>query len=212
MKNAEHKSFRVEAKEDAEPGTFEGYASVWSNVDSYGDVMVRGAFADSISSRGLPAISYEHNWDAPPIGVVTDATEDEFGLRVKGRLFIEHPDVRSIYEAMKAGGLTEMSFAFLTKDAEDGTHKGEKVRFVKSVDWLEAAVVWKGANDAAKLVSVRKHPLEDDPDADERLAADLDAIAARAKEEALAAAERDRLLRSIDINLATAEPWETEDG
>lgn len=188
----EHKSFSVETKADDEPGTFTGYASAWGNVDSYGDVMVKGAFAESISSRGLPAISYEHNWEAPPIGVVTEALEDDYGLKVKGRLFIDHPDVSSIWQAMKAGGLTEMSFAFLTKDAENGTKDDEPVRFVKAVDWLEAAVVWKGANDRAQLVSVRKSP-------EQELAEQADEIVAAAQfgPEALA------LLRAIDLDLAT---------
>lgn len=204
----ERKSFRVEAKADAEPGTFRGYMSVWGNVDSYGDVMVRGAFDASIKTRGLPMLSWEHEWREGPIGVLTETGDDDKGQWVEGRIFTDSDLPRRVHESMKAGGIGEMSFAFLPKETTTETQEGEEVRLVKAVDWLEAAIVVKGANDEAKLIAVRKQPetkTVDDDDA--ALAAALDRIIAQG------AAERQRAdyMESL-TRLRLSEPAITNEG
>lgn len=209
MANIEHKSFVIESKADGQEGTFVGYAAVWGNPDSYGDVMVRGAFADSIASRGLPLLSWEHEWGLGPIGELTAALEDDTGLRVEGRLYTEDPLVARIYRSMRAGGITEMSFAFITKDAEPGVQDGEDVRLVKAVDWLEAALVVKGANDRAQLVSVRSVTEESlglGPDADAALEARIKEVIDRYAEQSAAdqaaqagAAERQEYLEALAV-------------
>lgn len=210
----EHKAFAVDLKADdsGEPGSFTGYASVFNNVDSYGDVMVKGAFADSIAERGLPLVSWEHAWEAlGPIGELTAAKEDDHGLKVEGKLYVDDPLVGRIHRSMKAGGVKDMSFAFMVKDADPIDEKNKKdfpagaTRAVKAVEWLETGIVVKGANAEAGLVSVRS--VGDDEAFEKRLEEVLqrrDAEEkARAEEEA-AEAERIAHLNS----LADVEPWE----
>lgn len=57
------------------------------------------------------------------------------------------------------------------------------------------------------ILAKQPHPLEPSAADDERLEQDLDAIAARAKEEA----EARRLLTTIDLDLAVLEPWEADE-
>ena len=41
-------SFQLEVKADGETGEFEGYGSVFGVVDSYGEVVDKGAFTESL--------------------------------------------------------------------------------------------------------------------------------------------------------------------
>jgi HK97 family phage prohead protease len=71
---------------DDNTGTFTGYGSIFGNVDSYGDIVVRGAFASQLKNKPAKSIKllWQHNSNQP-IGVYEDIYEDENGLFVKGR-------------------------------------------------------------------------------------------------------------------------------
>ncbi|MEX0297417.1 HK97 family phage prohead protease, partial [Pseudomonas putida] len=61
-------------KSVSDSGEFEGYGSVFGVEDSYGDVVVRGAFAASLAKwkekARLPAMLWQHQM-SEPIGVYT---------------------------------------------------------------------------------------------------------------------------------------------
>ena len=74
----ERKAFTAEVKaaEDGEPGSFTGYAAIFGNVDSFGDVMDPVSFDRTLSERGLPMLAWMHEWDlVGPIGVVVNTVE-----------------------------------------------------------------------------------------------------------------------------------------
>ena len=59
----------VKADDEGTVGEFTGYAAVWDNVDSYGDVTRKGAFVESLKSfgeggAGIPAY-WSHRMDDP---------------------------------------------------------------------------------------------------------------------------------------------------
>lgn len=69
---------------DGDAGSFEGYASRFGTVDSYGDTIDPGAYTDTIPqflTRGF--IGWGHDWN-DPIGIVTRASEDNAGLLLAG--------------------------------------------------------------------------------------------------------------------------------
>lgn len=69
--------------DDAGNGGFEGYASVFGVRDDGGDVVMPGAFAETIpdfTTRGF--IGLGHDWSGLPIGYVKDAYEDTRGLYI----------------------------------------------------------------------------------------------------------------------------------
>lgn len=70
---------------DSGPGSFEGRASTFGSLDSYGDIVDPGAYKDSLPdflTRGF--ISWGHDWSTP-IALVTKAEERDDGLWVAGR-------------------------------------------------------------------------------------------------------------------------------
>lgn len=75
---------KIEAN-GTDAGSFEGRASTFGSVDSYGDVVVPGAYRDTIPdflTRGF--IGWGHDWKEP-VGIVTAAEERTDGLYVSGQ-------------------------------------------------------------------------------------------------------------------------------
>ncbi len=148
----ETKNVPFELKGIEENGVFTGYGSVFGVLDFWDDVVVKGAFIDSIQKR-MPALLWQHKQDTP-IGVYTDIAEDEKGLKVTGRLLVD--DVRQAKEAyalLKAGALSGLSIGYIPLDweyKEDGD-----VRVLKEVEVWEISLVTFPANDAARVESVK---------------------------------------------------------
>lgn len=108
-------SFRFKADAIADDGTFSGYGSVWGVVDSYGDIVLPGAFQASLAAHAaagdMPKLLWQH-LPEEPIGVWQEMREDEHGLWAKGRLLTE---VRRGCEALallRAGALTGLSIGY----------------------------------------------------------------------------------------------------
>ncbi len=114
------KDLSFEIKAVNEDGFFSGYGSVFDNVDSYGDIVRKGAFVESIDeweSKGkMPPILWNHD-PADPIGVYTKMQEDEKGLYVEGKLLIDDvPRARQTHALMKAGAIDGLSIGYRVKD------------------------------------------------------------------------------------------------
>lgn len=166
----EYKSFPItEMKAIAggdQAGTFEAIVAVFGNVDDGGDRIERGAFKRTLSERGLPPIVWSHQWEVPPIGVVTEAVENNEGLRVKGRLFVgegeDSPVARQVYTAMKAqdgngkSPLREFSFGYSAKDYSIEAVDGEDIRVLKDLDLFEVGPTLVGMNPATRLLGVKQ--------------------------------------------------------
>ena len=106
---------------DAAAGEFDGYGAVFGNVDSHGDVVAPGAFADSLrayrAAGTMPAMYAQHSaytgGDPLPIGVWTDMGEDAHGLRVRGRISaLDSDHGRRIRGLMRDGAMTGLSIAY----------------------------------------------------------------------------------------------------
>lgn len=144
-------------KSVSDSGEFEGYGSVFGVKDSYGDIVVKGAFAASLNdwnNKGrLPALLWQHQMDQP-IGVFTDMYEDDQGLYVKGRLLIEDDQLaKRAHAHMKAGSLTGMSIGYVLKDYEYDSGKGAFV--LKEIQLWEVSLVTFPANDEARVAEVK---------------------------------------------------------
>ena len=67
----------------------EGYASLFGQADQGGDVVQKGAYAQSIKALGIAGQRVKMLWQhdpSQPIGVWDEVREDARGLWVKGRL------------------------------------------------------------------------------------------------------------------------------
>lgn len=142
-------------------GQFEAYASVFGNVDSYGDVVMPGAFAESLtewkgSGLSLPLL-WGHNMADPDynIGHVLEATEDDRGLKVRAVLDLESPKAAQVYRLLKAGRVSQMSFAFDVLDGGMAERDGEDVYELRTLKLYEVSVVPIGANQETEVLAVK---------------------------------------------------------
>ncbi len=145
-----------------EGGHFEGYASVFGVKDSDGDVIVKGAFAESIKrfhERGkMPKMLWQHN-PSIIVGKFTEIREDDHGLYVKGSLILEVEKGREAYALMKAGELDAMSVGFNIKNGTRGDGSGI---VIDDLDLWEISLVTWGANPDALISSVKSIKTERD--------------------------------------------------
>lgn len=156
------KSFEVKADSlNEETGEFTGYASVFDVVDSYGDVVRKGAFAETLkewaeNGRTLPVL-YGHDFRDPfsNIGGVTSAVEDDHGLKITARLDMDNPKAAQVHRLLKEGRLSEMSFAYYVREAAWVTEDEKEVYELRDLKLLEVSVVPIGANPATSITDVK---------------------------------------------------------
>ncbi|QDQ99319.1 HK97 family phage prohead protease [Tomitella fengzijianii] len=154
-------------------GTFTAYASVFGNVDSYGDVVMPGAFADTLtewkaSGNPIPLL-FGHNMSDPDynIGAITDAVEDDHGLKITAALDLDAPKAAQVYRLLKGKRINQMSFAYDVLDAAEGTRQntdGDPVSVfeLRKLHLHEVSVVPIGANDQTEVLAVKTaHRLAD---------------------------------------------------
>jgi HK97 family phage prohead protease len=147
-------AFQVKAAGDA--GEIEGYASVFGVRDSYNEVVLPGAFSDSLAKHKregtYPLMLWQHNPDEP-IGVWNELSDDGKGLFGKGKLL---QGVRRADEALimlKAGAIQGMSIGYREVDVTpaDNTTPRQLVK----LDLLEASIVSFPANRRARVDAVK---------------------------------------------------------
>ena len=156
--------FRVKAVGEADglqPGQFTAYASVFGNIDSYGDVVVKGAFTDTLAewkSSGDPIpVIWSHMSQDPDyhIGVVVEAAEDDNGLLFTGQLDMDEPKAAKIYRLLKGRRVKNMSFAY---DIVDGgfVKKDEESAFeLRKLKLYEVGPCLVGVNSQTELLAVK---------------------------------------------------------
>ena len=151
--------------------TFSGYGAVFGNVDSYGDVIQPGAFADTLAaaqkSGQWPAMLLQHGgWgmgaeDMTPIGIWTSFSEDGVGLKVEGKL-ADTPRGREAYALLKMEprpAIDGLSIGYIPKEWSQRSKPEEPRRTLKKVDLLEVSLVTFPANGKARVSAVKS--LED---------------------------------------------------
>ena len=146
-----------EVKEVQEDGVFEGFGSIFGNVDSYKEIVAPGAFTESLAgwkaAGRLPPVLWQHR-SGEPIGPYLAMEEQAIGLHVKGQLLVN--DVQRAKEAralMKAKAVNGLSIGFVTR--EDSYDRVTGIRTLKKVDLWEVSVVTFPANPAAQISSVK---------------------------------------------------------
>lgn len=132
--------------------TFEGYASVWGSVDSYGDTVAQGAFKKTLEERGLPKMYYGHRSDHLPIGKWVNAKEDERGLYVKGELTPGRSFSDEVYAALNHGTVDGLSIGFYDRGSEELKDGG---RLLKEIELVEVSIVNEPAEKLAHITSVK---------------------------------------------------------
>lgn len=148
-----------------EEGEFIAYASVFGNKDSYGDVVIKGAFAETLSefkAADLPIpLLFGHNMQDPDYNLGTaSAEEDDHGLKIRARLALGEPKADQAYRLLKGRRLNQMSFAYDILDGgwskrtkADGTE--EEFYELRRLKLHEVSLVPVGANQETEILTVK---------------------------------------------------------
>lgn len=152
--------------ENAAEGVFSGYGAMFGNVDSHGDVILPGAFRESLAERksqgrGVPmhVMHGVYGGDGVPVGVWTSVEEDDKGLRVEGKLSGMNTDAgRMRYELVKDGALGGLSIGYRVKKngATYGQKPGEPKRTLKSLHLGEISLVDDPSNAQARVMEMKR--------------------------------------------------------
>jgi HK97 family phage prohead protease len=163
------KEIKFAASEGADTAEmlFSGYGAVFGNVDSYGDVIQPGAFADTLAaaqkSGQFPAMLMQHGgWgigadDMTPVGIWTSLAEDGVGLKVEGKL-ADTPRGREAYALLKMTprpAIDGLSIGYIAKEWAQRSKPEEPRRTLKKVDLMEVSLVTFPANGKARVASVK---------------------------------------------------------
>lgn len=154
------KDFALKVKDLSDEGTFEGYASVFGNVDLYGDKVVPGAFVESLAQHkregSAVLMLWQHNSDEP-IGVWDDLAEDAKGLWGKGRILLDVQAGREAHARLKAGAVRGLSIGYREKEAD----QEQGVRLLKKLELMEISIVSFPANRRARVEAVKSERIEE---------------------------------------------------
>lgn len=124
---------------------FAGYASVFDHLDRGGDVVRRGAFADSLKRAGKVPLLWQHR-SQYSIGFIEKLEEDQRGLRVVG--CVTHPAAAAM---VKRGALSGLSFGYRVTAARGG---GAMPRELMALDLAEVSLVAQPMQPLARVIAV----------------------------------------------------------
>jgi HK97 family phage prohead protease len=152
-----HVPFKV--KEIDKTGEFSGYLSVFGNTDSGRDVVMPGAFDDSLAQwaeeDSLPPILWQHD-STNPIGPFTKLVPDEKGLYCEGILLLDDvPQARTAYALAKNKVVRGMSIGYSVNPGGE-TYDGKvNVNRLTNLSLFEGSMVTFPMNVEATITDVK---------------------------------------------------------
>lgn len=192
----------IKAKGDSDLFEFEGYGSVWDSVDSYGDTIVKGAFAESLKAR-RPMMFFGHSPGRVP-GKWIQYKEDDKGLFLRGQLTPGHSEAEDLEASLRHESISGLSIGGYTTGAEwieeDGKFVGRKIN---KFELYEVSVVSMPAEDNARIDGTSLKALLDECETPAELEDLLREVAGMSKSMATAFVARSR-------RIARGEPAERE--
>ncbi len=151
-------------------GIFTGYGSTFGGkADFGGDIIVQGAFADTIRKDGKfgngISMLFQHANDRP-VGKWLELQENKSGLKVTGQLALKTKDGQETHEFMKLGIIKSLSIGWeslkvdsegLDVPKEDAIEWNEKngTRLLKKIDLWEISPVLFPMNPKANITDVK---------------------------------------------------------
>lgn len=146
-----------EVKATGKAGEFEGYGSVFNNVDLGNDVIAEGAFEKvKTTSDGKLRIALYH--DLSRLVGKAEYSQDSHGLHVRGKINMNVSYAKDTYELMKDGTLDGMSVGFniLPDGGEMKKIGDDHVFYITKAELWEVSIVPFGMNPEAKIESVKE--------------------------------------------------------
>ena len=136
-------------------GVFEGYASVFGVVDSDGDIIEPGAFAQTLKTQSRTvAMFFNHRRNEIPVGKWLELAEDSKGLYVRGELTPGNPQSEALKAAMMHGTVGGMSVGF-SASKQDVTSIPTGYSFRSVARLTEISVCTFPANESATVSTLK---------------------------------------------------------
>lgn len=166
-----YKSFDVTADEDT--GEVKGYFSTWTKTpDSYGDIVAKGAFTDTIAEINEAGGSIPFLWSHDAldinsfIGTAYDLGEDDHGAYFTAKYAADETSQKA-RQLVKDGLVTKFSFAYDVLDSapvelEDGTKANE----LRKLKLYEVSLVMYPANPDTSVIAAKSGRRNSSKDAD----------------------------------------------
>lgn len=156
MKNFEKKSIAYECKfvKDGENLYIEGYASIFGNVDSYNDIVVKGAFNPDKRVK----LCYQHDFNQV-IGKIEELKEDDKGLWFRAK--ISNTTLgKDVAILIDDGAIDEISIGYRVLDwtEKDG------IRMLEKLYLYEISIVTRAANELATIQATEKKEDQEEED------------------------------------------------
>lgn len=129
-------------KAEGDAGQFRATIATLNVIDKDQDVTLPGAFQ---AGQEVKIAAWGHDWDALPIGMGTIGTDDQTAW-VEGQFFLDTIAGGETYRTLKhLGARCQWSYGYYVKDYSFGEFEGQSVRFLRSLDVIEASPVMIGA-------------------------------------------------------------------
>lgn len=186
--------FEIKSLSEEGDMTFSGYGAVFGNVDAYGDVIVKGAFSETLAeaktANQWPLLLVQHGgWglDAlslTPVGIWTELKEDDHGLYVEGKL-APTPRGQEIYALLKMTprpAFNGLSIGYIPKKYTNRTKPEEPRRTLEAVKLMEISLVSFPANYQARVLDIKSGLEADIPELADMIRLNIDRLEAMTKE------------------------------
>lgn len=141
---------------DVDKREITAYASVFGVIDSYGDIVHRGAFTQTLKERLPKGLIKYLGFHRDVIGKLAHAEEDSTGLLTVGRISKTRAG-DEVLELARDGALTHMSFGYeaIKWDTSESAVGDGRIRNLREVKLLEVSPVDFPANEEARILSVK---------------------------------------------------------
>lgn len=136
-------------------GTVEGYASLFGEVDQARDMVMPGAFTQTLRTRGLRRIPmlFQHD-PSEPIGIWLELVEDFRGLKARGRLIPDVQRARELQALVEQGAIDGLSIGYRTVRGK--IDPKTRVRKLYQVDLWEVSIVTFPLLNGARVRAVKR--------------------------------------------------------
>ncbi|MER0498800.1 HK97 family phage prohead protease [Aeromonas hydrophila] len=150
------KNFNVKSVDFQDDGSFQCYGSVFNNEDYASEIVLKGAFEDSIKHHldigTAPLFLWDHNHEVI-LGRWTSFEEDETGLLLRGQFNLETADGLLRYKQLKARDLNGFSIGYSYSDEDVEVKDG--IKYLSKLELMEVSLVPFPCNDLAQLLSIK---------------------------------------------------------
>lgn len=132
-----------------------GYASVFNVVDHHGEMMLHGAYKESlknasqrIAKRPLPLLW--HHDPKKPIGIITNLREDPHGLYIEGQIYQGSLQAEKCIHFLKTGLVSGLSVGYKLHQSK----KNRGITLITKVELFEVSLVTFPACDDARVMNL----------------------------------------------------------